>query len=854
NLYLNGTLNANKTITYPAASNATATVYIGTVYLYRDEVLRASGASPQSEIAQLAAAEYAYKVNATGNQNFSDNSSVTYYLTVNRAASSVSVTFSPSSSETYGTTTTAFCNITTGDSVAFLTIDRNGTGVVAGAGNQYDTQTLGAGDYDYDCYYSQSENYTASSSLDNILSIAKADPSANLKMELNGTEGDASVIYPAATNATGYATLADNQDLTFTLYRNDTGLATTDPASDVNVLGGGAYSYVYNTTGGANYTAGTSATRTLTVNKTGISLFLYFNGTEGDIAVAYNATVNITLDSSPQGKGAQIRTNYSDGGDNLWNSDPTPIEDIRNYSVNGTWNFTGYFAGDQNYTSNSTTHYLTVYPTDLEPPKWSNQSQESDSPEEGSSNELSAYWTDNIQLTYAWLSTNETGNWTNTTYTAISGIGNWSNFSWSNSSLSAGVNVAWKIYANDTGGNENVTDTMNFTIAAAPVAPPPAPPAAPPAPPAPPAVAAPTFDSRMSKLTYSEAEDVEIIFNVTNPGSAINIYAEVFVTKAGSSYKEFRTTKTIGEDSSLEWTEIVETVECSTPYGTYSVAVKWYYSDGTFIEEDMLSYGIARCKMADITKLQTDKSSYEPNETMHITTEVKNTGNQDIEKAKLELFTCLKGECETPTKIKEFDEFPLSIGEAKENLHDHILEGYEPGDYELRATVSEGGVVLDTRMVEFTVVIVAVPVDITSTLVGVAAAAAIAAIVATYLRRRMLLLAPKIIVIVRNKTKVKFTLTNRTKHRFKNVVVEDRIPGKPKIENITPRPLKTIRTAIYTKIVWKLDIKPKEKRKFSYKIKAKFKRLPKAKIKSFEKVVEKKPKAKAKKPKAKKKK
>lgn len=125
------------------------------------------------------------------------------------------------------------------------------------------------------------------------------------------------------------------------------------------------------------------------------------------------------------------------------------------------------------------------------PPQWSNQSQSSSSPEEGSSNTLKAYWTDDKGLNYTWLSTNETGNWTNQTPMIISGVGNWSSFTWQNNSLSAGTLVVWKIYANDTGGNENVTDILNFTIKEAAPPAPPGPPAAPPAAPAPPAVAPP---------------------------------------------------------------------------------------------------------------------------------------------------------------------------------------------------------------------------------------------------------------------------------------------------------------------------------------------------------------------------
>ena len=77
------------------------------------------------------------------------------------------------------------------------------------------------------------------------------------------------------------------------------------------------------------------------------------------------------------------------------------------------------------------------------------------------STNLHAYWIDNYQLGYAWLATNETGNWENKTgYSSpmqLSGIESWSNFTWLNNTFTPG-NLYWRIYANDSFGNENVTD------------------------------------------------------------------------------------------------------------------------------------------------------------------------------------------------------------------------------------------------------------------------------------------------------------------------------------------------------------------------------------------------------------
>ena len=70
-------------------------------------------------------------------------------------------------------------------------------------------------------------------------------------------------------------------------------------------------------------------------------------------------------------------------------------------------------------------------------------------------------WIDDTVLDYAWLSTNETGVLVN--YTGFYGspkklLNNpdWSNFTWKNEDFTKGL-VVWRIYANDTSGNEAMT-------------------------------------------------------------------------------------------------------------------------------------------------------------------------------------------------------------------------------------------------------------------------------------------------------------------------------------------------------------------------------------------------------------
>ncbi|MCX8179454.1 MAG: hypothetical protein N3E38_01810 [Candidatus Aenigmarchaeota archaeon] len=101
-------------------------------------------------------------------------------------------------------------------------------------------------------------------------------------------------------------------------------------------------------------------------------------------------------------------------------------------------------------------------------PSYSNLGQNSSSVEWGGAVKLYAYWQDNGNLSYAILSTNETGAWENkSVYNSpinINANSGWSNFTWQNSSVYGGVTVAWKIYANDSCGNWRETSVNTFTI------------------------------------------------------------------------------------------------------------------------------------------------------------------------------------------------------------------------------------------------------------------------------------------------------------------------------------------------------------------------------------------------------
>jgi hypothetical protein len=96
-------------------------------------------------------------------------------------------------------------------------------------------------------------------------------------------------------------------------------------------------------------------------------------------------------------------------------------------------------------------------------PKYTVSGSNTTAPEAYAAVELYANWTGG---SWAWLETNETGDWADKsdTYAAIDvSTGGWSNFTWQNNSLDGDTVVGWRINANSTGGTENVTAIGVFT-------------------------------------------------------------------------------------------------------------------------------------------------------------------------------------------------------------------------------------------------------------------------------------------------------------------------------------------------------------------------------------------------------
>ncbi|MEM0372735.1 MAG: hypothetical protein QXO69_02780, partial [archaeon] len=358
-LALNGT-QGNVTFTYPAVVNATGSAVAGVVSVYRDGSLLQSGVSPQVNISGvLANGTYEYKVNATGNQNYSDNETgVSYFVFVNKALSTCSLSFNPVSPSSYGTPLNVSCSCSNAEVSAQLF--RNGSDVSGEIGVNV---SLGAGDYEYVCNVSSSENYSA------------------------------------ASNSSVYV-----------------------------------------------------------VSKAGSLVRLFLNGSEGNVTYNVGDFANFTVSLNVSGKTVYLNSTIPG-----WalQSGITPLENVTQLTTVGTYAVTGYFPGDENYTSSSVTYYANV--SDFEAPKYSNDADDSSgSVPAGTIVNVSVYWTDDGGLDAAILRHNSSGSWANASINLFSGaLNGWYNASINTSGL-GGSYVCWNQYANDTSGNTNATMPQNL--------------------------------------------------------------------------------------------------------------------------------------------------------------------------------------------------------------------------------------------------------------------------------------------------------------------------------------------------------------------------------------------------------
>ena len=146
-LYLNSS-QSDVSMSWPAASNASAVSNYGTVGLFRNGTVKAN-----PEVASLNPGSYLYLANTSGNENYT-SSSASWILTVGKASSSLSLSIIPSSIQG-GDLSNISCSESHG-----LTTNLYMDGILS-ANPRY--QSFAVGTYTFLCNTSGNANYSASS-------------------------------------------------------------------------------------------------------------------------------------------------------------------------------------------------------------------------------------------------------------------------------------------------------------------------------------------------------------------------------------------------------------------------------------------------------------------------------------------------------------------------------------------------------------------------------------------------------------------------------------------------------------------------------------------------------------------
>jgi len=141
---------------------------------------------------------------------------------------------------------------------------------------------------------------------------------------------------------------------------------------------------------------------------------------------------------------------------------------ITAYLKRGRYTVRAAFAGDNNYSASEINRTATVALVDTLAPESSNVYNSTDFPSYGEIVEVGANWSDDVLLDWAWLETNASGAWANESYTYIGATMGTVTFGISAAAETTppGAVIGWRIWANDTSGKLNATETSAFTVQA----------------------------------------------------------------------------------------------------------------------------------------------------------------------------------------------------------------------------------------------------------------------------------------------------------------------------------------------------------------------------------------------------
>ena len=287
--------------------------------------------------------------NGPGN---TDSSSFTFIKDSTAPSISGEPSTSPLNGSAYSSSQVYQINVTATDGqgvgVKNVIMTFNGTNyTMASAGSGVYTNSsiknLSAGTYAYSFWYNDTLGNNQGGPT-YLYTVSQATPTLILT---NYTA--LSVTYGNFINATGTCPAP----LVCNLSRNGVLLGSL---SDKGAYGAGSYTYVFNTTGNANYTAGSSSLN-FTINQNASDVRLSLNGSRSGKSVPINSTllINATL---AVGVGSITITN---NGAIIYSGTTPYAGNLTNFTSLGTFTITANYSGNTNYTSAIETWLVNVY-------------------------------------------------------------------------------------------------------------------------------------------------------------------------------------------------------------------------------------------------------------------------------------------------------------------------------------------------------------------------------------------------------------------------------------------------------------------------------------------------------------
>lgn len=326
----------NTTVTYPTAPDVRGnSTLLGsetggmTFRLFRENIstgpitnsIEVTTGNPAISLIALPNATFRFVYNTTGNENYSSGQNTSLALVVQKGSASINsfvnnvttnlttvtypnlVDLRGNSSETSGLADVVFdlwyVNTSGGSGSTKLT---TGTGTAGLA--LTDSPRLANGTYKVVYNHTGGNNWTSNATGSQLFFVVlKGAPT--LFTFLNNNTVNTTITYPTAPDARGNTTSTNIgvADLTFRLFRdnvtsgsvtNSVEVATGDPAIALTRLPNGTYKFVYNTTGGQNWTSGQNNSLFLSVLKGAPSVTLLLNSSAANLTIGSGTSVNVT--------------------------------------------------------------------------------------------------------------------------------------------------------------------------------------------------------------------------------------------------------------------------------------------------------------------------------------------------------------------------------------------------------------------------------------------------------------------------------------------------------------------------------------------------------------------------------